>query len=166
MLEDFLSLHRDYQKSSNSKDAGILSTYLSIYLYAYLFILLCKASPLAYGSSQARAESELRLPAYVTATWDPSHICDLHQLSSWQHRILDPLSEARDQIGCVLIDASWVHFHCATKGTLTLVFRYIFLKNSLWTTGQLVSRETTSASELHWAREGLQKTLRFISLLP
>ena len=42
-------------------------------------------------------ESELQLPAYTTATatWDPSHICNLHR-SSWQHRILNPLSEARD----------------------------------------------------------------------
>ena len=40
---------------------------------------------------------EVQLPAYttVTATQDPSHICDLHH-SSRKHRILDPLSEARD----------------------------------------------------------------------
>ena len=42
-------------------------------------------------------ESELQLPAYVTATatQDPSHVCDLHH-SSRQHRILNPLSGARD----------------------------------------------------------------------
>ena len=42
-------------------------------------------------------ELELQLPAYVTATamQDLIHVCDLHH-SSWQHRILDPLSEARD----------------------------------------------------------------------
>ena len=41
-------------------------------------------------------EWELQLPAYATATvtWDPSSICD-H--SSWQHQILNPLSEARDR---------------------------------------------------------------------
>ena len=34
-------------------------------------------------------ESELQLLAYttVTATQDPSHVCDLHH-SSWQHSIL------------------------------------------------------------------------------
>ena len=42
-------------------------------------------------------ESELQLPAYprATATRDPSHVCSLHH-SSWQRRILNPLSEARD----------------------------------------------------------------------
>ena len=41
---------------------------------------------------------ELQLPAYATATarGDPSLICDLHH-SSWRHRILNPLSEARDR---------------------------------------------------------------------
>ena len=39
---------------------------------------------------------ELELPPYTTVItmWDLSHICDLHH-SSWQHRILNPLSEAR-----------------------------------------------------------------------
>jgi len=34
-----------------------------------------------------------KLPAYATATPDPSRVCDLHH-SSWQHWILNPLSEA------------------------------------------------------------------------
>jgi len=43
-------------------------------------------------------ELELQLPAYTTAiaTRDPSHVCNLHR-SSWQHRILNPQSKARDQ---------------------------------------------------------------------
>ena len=43
-------------------------------------------------------ESELQLQAYTTATatTDPSHICEPH-CSLWQHRILNPLSEARDK---------------------------------------------------------------------
>ena len=42
-------------------------------------------------------ESELQLLAYATATatWDPSHVCDLHH-SSWQHQIPNLLREARD----------------------------------------------------------------------
>ena len=42
-------------------------------------------------------QSELQLPPYttVTATQDPSHICDLHH-SLWQHWVLNPLSEAND----------------------------------------------------------------------
>ena len=46
-----------------------------------------------------RAESELQLLIYTTATAtpDPSHVCNLHH-SSWQCQILNPLSKARDQI--------------------------------------------------------------------
>ena len=42
-------------------------------------------------------ESELQLPAYAraTATWDLSHLCDLHH-SSWQHWIVNPLNKARN----------------------------------------------------------------------
>ena len=51
-------------------------------------------------------ELELQLLPYATATatWDLSRVCDLHH-SSWQHWILNPLSEARDQT-CILVDAS------------------------------------------------------------
>ena len=43
-------------------------------------------------------KSELQLPAYTTATAtrNPSRICDPHH-SSWQHRVLNPRSEARDR---------------------------------------------------------------------
>ena len=62
---------------------------------------------------------ELQLPAYTTATamQDPSCVCSLHHSS----RILDPLSEARGQT-CVLMDASWVPYCCATTGTPHLTF--------------------------------------------
>ena len=46
------------------------------------------------------------LPATATATQDLSCICDLHH-SSRQHRILNPLSEARDGT-CILMDASQI----------------------------------------------------------
>ena len=49
-----------------------------------------------------RIKSEPQPPAYATATaiQDPSHICNLcHSL--WQHWILNPLREARDQT-CIL----------------------------------------------------------------
>ena len=47
---------------------------------------------------------ELQLPAYTTATamQDPTRICDL-QYSSWQCRILDPLSKGKDQT-CILME--------------------------------------------------------------
>ena len=51
---------------------------------------------------------QLQLPAYTTATaWpNPSHIFELC-CSSLQHRILNPLSKARDLIRN-LMDTSWV----------------------------------------------------------
>ena len=56
-------------------------------------------------------KSELHLLVYTTATatWDPSHICDLYR-KPWQCqilRILNSLSEARDQT-CILMDTSQV----------------------------------------------------------
>ena len=55
-------------------------------------------------------QSELQLPAYTTATAtpDPSCVCDPHH-SSQQHRILNPLSEARDQTQA-LMDSSQIRF--------------------------------------------------------
>ena len=54
--------------------------------------------------------------AYATATamWDPSPICDLHH-SSQKPQIFNPLSEVRDRT-CILVDTSWIQFHCATAG--------------------------------------------------
>ena len=62
-------------------------------------------------------ELELQLPAYTPAqaTWDPSRLYNLHH-SSWQHRIPDPLSEARDR-PCILMVPSGIRFGCITKGT-------------------------------------------------
>ena len=53
------------------------------------------------------AESKLQKLAYTTAKAmpDPSCICNLYH-SSWQPRILKPLSEAKDQT-CILMDTSW-----------------------------------------------------------
>ena len=67
-------------------------------------------------------ESELQLPAYTTATatWDPSHVCDLHQ-SSWHGNAGSLLSKARDQTH-VLMDASRVHYHWAAMGTPSTLF--------------------------------------------
>ena len=42
----------------------------------YLFVLLFRDAPAAYGGSQALVKSELQLPAYATATTrqDPSRV--------------------------------------------------------------------------------------------
>ena len=58
-------------------------------------------------------ESELQLPAYTTATatWDPSCVCELHQIP-------DPPGEARDRILIlVLMALSWICFCCAAMRT-------------------------------------------------
>ena len=67
-------------------------------------------------------ELELQLTAYTrdTASRDPSRICDLHH-SSQQCRILNPLSEARDQTRN-LMAPSRKRFHCAMTGTLVSAF--------------------------------------------
>ena len=61
--------------------------------------------------------TELHLPAYTRtiATPDLSHVFGLH-CSSWQHRALNPLCEARDWTQ-VLMDTSLVCYRCATTGT-------------------------------------------------
>ena len=69
-------------------------------------------------------KSELQLLAYHTATEtrDLSYVYNLHHSS--QLWIPDPLSQASDQTH-ILMDTSWVLFHCTTKGTppcISLIF--------------------------------------------
>ena len=90
----------------------------------FCFVLFCfRAAPRAYGSSQSiKAESELQVQAYATATAMPdlSHICNLHH-SSRQHQILNPLSKATDRTRNLMVP-SWIRFCCATMGTRDDVF--------------------------------------------
>ena len=74
-------------------------------------------------------ESELQLPAYTTATAtrDPSCICDLHH-SAKQHRILNPLSQARDQ-AYVLMDTSQVRNLLSHNRNSWLGFFFFFFFN-------------------------------------
>ena len=88
----------------------VLNVFMAIYLCGtwdvyYIFcsffcFLLFRATPAAYGSSQARGQ--------IGAT-----AAHLHH-SSWQHRILNPLSKARDQTSWILI--RFIK-HWTTKGT-------------------------------------------------
>ena len=79
--------------------------------YFILFYFTCFLEPHPRHVEVPRlgVELDLQLQARTaaTATQDPSHICDLHH-SSQQRRILNPLSEARDQIH-ILMDSGWVH---------------------------------------------------------
>ena len=77
----------------------------------FFFFLLSSAALVAYGSSQARVELELQLPAYITAiaTWDLRRVCDLHH-GSWKHQIPNPLNGARDGTG-IPIGTHRVHYH-------------------------------------------------------
>ena len=79
--------------------------------------MLFRATPAAYGGSQARGPKELQLLTYTTATAtsDLSCICDLHH-SSWQCKILNPLSEARDWTHNLMVP-SRIHFPWAMTGT-------------------------------------------------
>ena len=86
-------------------------------------------------------EFELQLPAYTTATatdtdtdtatLDPSCICDLH-CSLWQHRILNPLSKARDRT-CILMDTSQVLNVLSHNGnSLKALFKVSSWEFQLW----------------------------------
>ena len=85
-------------------------------MYSIIIIIICFWGLNSWHMEVPRlgVESELELPAYATATQDPSRVFDL-QHSSWQCQILNPLSEARDQT-CNLMVACRIHFHCTTKG--------------------------------------------------
>ena len=65
---------------------------------------------------------DLQLPATATATAmpDPSWIYNLHH-SSWQCRILNPLTEARDGTRNLMVP-SRIHFRCTKIGTPPLLF--------------------------------------------
>ena len=64
----------------------------------FFFLLLLRQHQRLMEDPRLGVESELQMLVYTTAraTPNPSHVCDLHH-SSWQHRTLIPLSEARDQ---------------------------------------------------------------------
>ena len=86
----------------------LVSVDFKSFFKADFLILLFRATPTACGGSQARGQIGPTAASLYTATakWDPSHNHDLYQ-SSWQHWILNPLSEARDQTR-VLMDTSQV----------------------------------------------------------
>ena len=89
--------------------SGIFKAHFPFWVcYLFIFKFLFRATPVAYGSSQARGGIRATAGAYATgiAMPDPSCICDLHR-SLKQHQILNPLKESRDRIH-ILMDANQV----------------------------------------------------------
>ena len=95
-----LGFHSLLQFSKTSLDTSAAFIYLSI--------LLFRATPEAYGGSQARGGIRA-----VDASLHHSHSNEgIHAVSATYttaHRILNPVSEARDGT-CVLMHASQIHF--------------------------------------------------------
>ena len=101
--------------------------------FLFFFFLILGLHPWHIGVPKLGVQSELKLPAYTTATAsqsnpDLSQICNLHH-SSRQHQILNPLSKARDQT-CVLIYASQIRFCLATTRTPKNVISYLILPSN------------------------------------
>ena len=86
--------------------------------YSFFFFFLGFLGPHLRHMEVPRlgVQLELQLPAYTTttATSDPSRVCDLHH-SSWQCRILNTLSKARDG-SLNLMVSSWIRFCCTMTG--------------------------------------------------
>ena len=91
----------------------------------FLFVLFfCFQGPHLLHMEIPRVEikSELQLLAYTTAiaVWDPSHIFDLYH-SSWQCRIFNPWSKARDWT-LFLMDTSQFGYCWAAMELCPLLF--------------------------------------------
>ena len=100
--------------ASSLKDYFVKFCFYLLIIFLFLF---SRATPAPHGRSHARGW--IRAYTTATATWDPSHVFNLYH-RSWQHWIPDPLSEARDRTH-ILMDTSWICFHCTTTGTPTLL---------------------------------------------
>ena len=106
----------------------------------------------------------------ATATWDPSHTCDLHH-SSQQHWSLNPLREARDRTRNLRIP-SQIRFHCATTGTpwykLLKCLSIWHLKHFSWLTHctSVISRRLNIYSYQHFMFPLLRIVHLFIPLTP
>ena len=101
---------------------GGMTSVSAILAFVFVFLFLFRAAPSTHGGSQVRGQIRAVATSlhYSHSKPDLSCVCDLHH-SSQQCQIFNPLSKARNQT-CVLMDASQIHFHCATTGTLILAF--------------------------------------------
>ena len=87
---------------------GAAISFPLLFLFFSFLSFFFRATPTAYGKSQAGVKLELQLLAYVTATATPDQrcICDLHH-SSQQCQIFNPLSGTREKTH-ILMDTSQV----------------------------------------------------------
>ena len=101
----------------NSFSWGSLLLLCFLFLFFSFFFLLFRATPVAYGDSQARGPIGATAAGlhHSTATSGPSCICNLHH-SSWQQQIFHPLSEARGRTHNLKVP-SWICFCGAMMGT-------------------------------------------------
>ena len=83
----------------------------SFFFFFFFFFWPFRAARAAYGGSQARG-----LIRAVVAALHHSHSSARSEHSSLQRRILDPLSEARDQTRNLMV-SSRIRFHCTTTRT-------------------------------------------------
>ena len=80
----------------------------TLFFFSSSFVFF-RAAPALDGGSQVRGRIRAAAASpYATAraALDPSCVCELHH-RSWQHWILNPLSDARDRTH-MLLGASWV----------------------------------------------------------
>ena len=108
--------------------------HVAFYLFIF-WLLLFRATPEAYGSSQARGPigataASLRHSHGIQAMQYTSRVCDLHH-GSRQHRILNPLSEARDQTLNLLV-TSQIRFCPASRGIPAWPFKHSSFWSELW----------------------------------
>ena len=87
--------------------------------YYFFLVYLC-LHPQYMEVTRLWVKLELQPPAFLTATWNPSHGCDLH-CSSQQCQILNPLSGTRGRT-CVLMDTHWI---CYCKATMETPKRFL-----------------------------------------
>ena len=96
---------------------GTLAWFVCLFVYVCMYLLF-RAVPAAYGSSQARG------PIRATVASCSWHIRSEWHLrptpSSWQHQILNPVSEVRDRTRNLMVPSP-ICFHCTTTGTPGLV---------------------------------------------
>ena len=98
------------------------TVFLCFLFCLFVCFLLYRATPAAYGSSQARSQMGATAASlhhsYSNARFEPC--LQLHH-SKWQCQIFNPLNGAKDQT-CILTDTSRVRFHWATTGTPTTLY--------------------------------------------